>query len=152
MYLQIASVRNKLFSRSQSKTEKLLERVVSRKIDPIFPLIHYLNRPAGEHDGVLARTFRWVGRRDSILFLFKNSMRVRQWGSRHFSLPKSPLSHSFIGVEVEKGAIQARRQAKKAFCSISKSFSRTRHLLCWFHRPGPSRQKPLFPFRKLLHP
>jgi len=29
-------------------------------------------------------------------------------GSQHFSLPKSPLSYSFIEVEVEKGAIQAR--------------------------------------------
>jgi len=28
--------------------------------------------------------------------------------SQHFSLPKSPLSYSFIEVEVEKGAIQAR--------------------------------------------
>jgi hypothetical protein len=38
---------------------------------------------------------------------------LQELGSRHFSLPKSPLSHSFIGVKVEKGAIQARRHAKK---------------------------------------
>ena len=40
MYLRIASVRTKLFSRSQSKTEKLLQRVLVRKNDPIFPRIH----------------------------------------------------------------------------------------------------------------
>src|SRR2546421_12121062 len=94
MYLQIASVRNKLFSRSQSKTEKLLERVVSRKIDPIFPRIHSLNRPAGEHDGVLARTFSWVGRRDYILFLFKNAMILRQWRLEDIHHPQSVLPRS----------------------------------------------------------
>ena len=39
MYLQIASVRNKLFSRSQSKTEKLLQIVLEGKLTRYFHLL-----------------------------------------------------------------------------------------------------------------
>src|SRR5437588_5502075 len=44
------------------KNGKAVAESIGRKIDPLFPRIHSLNRPAGEHDGVLARTFRWGGR------------------------------------------------------------------------------------------
>ena len=36
MYLQIASVRTRLFSRSQAKTEKLLQRVLKEKLTRYF--------------------------------------------------------------------------------------------------------------------
>ncbi len=86
MYLHIASVRTKLFSRSQSKTEKLLQIVLSRKIDPIFPCIHYLNRRGSANMMAFwLERFVGLGEGTRILFLFKNGVIVRQCEARRYS-------------------------------------------------------------------
>ena len=124
------------------KNGKAVAESIVRKIDPLFPRIHYLNRPAGEHDGVLARTFRWVGRRDYILFLVKNSMRVRQWRLEDIHHPQSVLPRSRRStVDHKEGLL---RKLLKCICSLHwHTFatrlrsSRANHTPIRSH-PGPS--------------
>jgi hypothetical protein len=77
MYLQIASVRNKLFSRSQSKTVKLLQIVLEEKWTRYF---HVFIPSTGLQANMMAfwlERFVGLGEGTRILFLFKNSMLVR---------------------------------------------------------------------------
>ena len=85
MYLQIASVRNKLFSRSQSKTVKLLQIVLEEKWTRYF---HVFITSTGLQANMMAfwlERFVGLGGGTRILFLFKNSMLVRQCAARRYS-------------------------------------------------------------------
>lgn len=92
MYVQIARVRNKLFSRSQSKTVKLLQRVVEEKLTRYFHV--FIPSNSLQTNMMAFWLERFVGRRDSILFLFKNSMRVRQCRLEDIHHPQSVLPRS----------------------------------------------------------